>query len=1066
MKKLLALVLALVMSMSLVTISNAAFKDADSIDYKEAVDVMNAVGVFIGDEKGNFNAKENLTREQAAKIIAYLELGDKAADALVGSATFTDVAATRWSAGFVSYCAQAGVVAGYDGKFDPAGQLTALQFGKMLLVEIGYDAKAAGMVGTDWAINTSKLLATTGLMNGIDGSVNQVLTREKAAQMCLNALKTPTVEYATKGSNITVNGAEINFGASVPTYVTNTLAKYQTISKDKLTNSDEYTIELGEKLFKKLALNDVRDDFDRPAHEWKLGTTVIGTYENEADLEYTTGASYKTVIKDLGLSKNSKTTEYYKNGKEQANVTIVKTDDDTKFGGNGVRTQIWYNDDNGNIIVSEIDTFVAKVGSVTKATSTADRYVTLKPYTAKLAGLNTKFETEAFAKDDLVTYTAAENSEGRYDIKTVSALTASTNGTLTEWNGKARTTDSSSVGNSKVNFTIDSTLYKYSKNFVVVNEDGAESNVYDFEVDKAKLNVYTDAYGYALYISGVEAAKNYAAVIGVGQSNQYGSQTRGVTLLLPDGTQKEVKAKITDNNWTVLKGVNADESHNLVSDGIGEVVTYTVGDDDIYTLTLAGNKYNDDTITDTDVKFTNGKSEMTFDNGANHKYVTSETVFFVATNKTLGDSSKGINYNVYTGYANMPSLASIGVYGYSVYYNTEYKTQIDYVYLYADHLDGISGVDTYFVKAKNADITTDSKGSYYTLPAIVDGEETTVMIDAKTLDTKLGYNGTTVTNATTEGVFAIDNVVKSSKGIIVSYNDVTNATTFNASNGKATGTVAANKVVVGIGTSIDGATYWAYDKDTEVYMVSEKFKTITVATVADIETDSNDYVYAIRNSVNKVLTQMVIVDVKDEVLNNDASLKSVTVKGVKATADENAYTVTVPYAKQAATDTKWIDIVAKDANASVKVLNDAEVDVTAGTQATVAATGSYAGQTVKYTIKVTAADGVTKETYTLTVVGLTESQAVLKSSNVNAVVNTTAGAEAITVSGAPTVADLYSVLSINNDNAGKAASFKIVNAWGTELAKDSTTPVAATMKVVLTRDNVSTGTVTYSITVS
>ena len=79
MKKLLALVLALVMSMSLVTISNAAFKDADKIDYKEAVDVMNAVGVFIGDEKGNFNAKENLTREQAAKIIAYLELGSKAA---------------------------------------------------------------------------------------------------------------------------------------------------------------------------------------------------------------------------------------------------------------------------------------------------------------------------------------------------------------------------------------------------------------------------------------------------------------------------------------------------------------------------------------------------------------------------------------------------------------------------------------------------------------------------------------------------------------------------------------------------------------------------------------------------------------------------------------------------------------------------------------------------------------------------------------------------------------------------------------------------------------------------
>ena len=252
MKKLLALVLALVMSMSLVTISNAAFKDADSIDYKEAVDVMNAVGVFVGDEKGNFNAKENLTRQQAANIIAYHELASKAAHDLVGDATFTDVASTRWSAGFVGYCAQAGVVSGNgDGTFSPAGQLTALQFGKRLLVEIGYDAKAAGMVGTDWAINTSKLMAKTKLMDGIDGSVNQVLTREKAAQMCLNALEAPMVTYETKGSSIIVNGADINFGASVAKYETSTIAKDQNISSQKLT-SGEYTVELGEKLYKDL----------------------------------------------------------------------------------------------------------------------------------------------------------------------------------------------------------------------------------------------------------------------------------------------------------------------------------------------------------------------------------------------------------------------------------------------------------------------------------------------------------------------------------------------------------------------------------------------------------------------------------------------------------------------------------------------------------------------------------------------------------------------------------------------------------------------------------------------
>ena len=294
MKKLLALVLALVMSMSLVTISNAAFKDADKIDYKEAVDVMNAVGVFVGDEKGNFNAKENLTREQAAKIIAYLELGSKAADALVGSNIFTDVAATRWSAGFVGYCAQAGVVAGVgDSKFDPAGQLTALQFGKMLLVEIGYDAKAAGMTGTDWAINTSKLIATTGLMNGIDGSVNQVITREKAAQMALNALKTPTVEYDTKGSSISVNGAEINFGASTPKYVTSELASARNISSDQLSNQNGYTVELGEKLYKDLKKTATTDAFGRDASKWSIKSEVIGTYVDKSDLveTYTAKAS-------------------------------------------------------------------------------------------------------------------------------------------------------------------------------------------------------------------------------------------------------------------------------------------------------------------------------------------------------------------------------------------------------------------------------------------------------------------------------------------------------------------------------------------------------------------------------------------------------------------------------------------------------------------------------------------------------------------------------------------------------------------------------------------------------
>ena len=904
MKKLLALVLALVMSMSLVTISNADFKDADKIDYNEAVDVMNAVGVFVGDEKGNFNAKENLTREQAAKIIAYLELGEKAADALVGSATFTDVAATRWSAGFVSYCAQAGVVAGYDGKFDPAGQLTALQFGKMLLVEIGYDAKAAGMVGTDWAINTSKLLATTGLMNGIDGSVNQVLTREKAAQMTLNALKTPTVEYATKGSNITVNGAEINFGASTPTYVTNTIAKEQTISKDKLTNSGEYTIELGEKLYKKLVLSDTTDAFGRPTRTWTFENKKVGEYVKDADLEYTAGTDYEVVYADLGLTKSAKITEYYVDGKTTtpAAASVTKNDDDHEFGANGVLTQVWYDDDNNTVIVTEINTYVGKISAVTKASGSDERSVTINGLT-KPGTLN-KYETESFEKSDLISYTAAyDKATGRYDVQSAAILEKSTTGLLTKWNGKAIV---GTVGNSANNFTVDSETYKYSANFYVVDENGAASQIYNFDVNKADVDVYLDAYGYALYIAGVEGTKNYATVIGVGSTNPYGDRTTGVTLLLPDGTQKAVTAKLKSSSPALTAG-------NLVNNYIGDIVTY-VEKNGVYELTVQDNYDTTAASIGTNATFTNGKSELKL--GSTKYYATSETIFMVATK-----DGSDVAYNVYTGYAKMPSIdTTAGITGFAVKTSNDYTNQVEVVYISAINLAGISDVDTYFVKKANADIITDSTGSYYVLPAIVDGEETTVKVDATITTAGLNNNANKV-------FVAANNVIKDKNDIITSFTDVKNTNTFSAtfdgtSTGYKTGTVAANRVVLGLNYTgnKNTATFWAYNDKTNVYVVDEKYKTITVSAVASVADDTNDMVYASADTNTKVLKDVIVIEVPE---------------GTPAPAVNSTYSVT--------SDTSAFKCV----NGTVTVKLTVNETVSGGSPAAVAATNGY----VKFSIQ-------------------------------------------------------------------------------------------------------------------
>ena len=65
MKKFLSLVLALVMTMSLVTVSAGAkdFTDDSSIAYKEAVDVISGIGVVDGYSGGDFKPGEVLTRD-------------------------------------------------------------------------------------------------------------------------------------------------------------------------------------------------------------------------------------------------------------------------------------------------------------------------------------------------------------------------------------------------------------------------------------------------------------------------------------------------------------------------------------------------------------------------------------------------------------------------------------------------------------------------------------------------------------------------------------------------------------------------------------------------------------------------------------------------------------------------------------------------------------------------------------------------------------------------------------------------------------------------------------------
>ena len=874
MKKFLSLVLALVMTMSLVTVSAGAkdFTDNSKINYAEAVDVMSAVKVIDGYADGSFNPSATLTRGAAAKIICNLILGPTTASALVADAApYKDVPVNHTFAGYIAYCQKEGIISGYaDGTFKPANSLTGYAFMKMLLGALGYKAEQEGYTGPNWSINVAKRAINVGLNDDLIGSFNGVkaVTREEACLYAFNTLKATMVEY-DKNSTVTVGNITIKDTSD---------AKEVTCTEGKGNDGNikkDGKVQFAEKYFENLKGVDDTDEFQRPATTWKVKTEKVGTYVKAADVEYSKKVEYGDVYADLGLSDSAKITEYYIDGKEATPATakVAKKDDDNEFGQKGVLTQVWLNDDNNTVIVTEINTYVGKVGSVTKASGKDDRYITVSAYsTNKPAGLDTKFETEEFAKDDLITYTAAyDKADGTYEIQEVKALTEKATGKLTEWNGKTYAT---STGKSENNFTVAGTKYEYSNKVVVVDEDDHTSDIWLFDVNKSEVNVYVDQYGYAIYVSGVEGTKDYAAVIGVGDTNAYGSAKNGATLLLPDGTTKEVR-------YTMKKNSADLQTPNTVADMIGEIVTYTVKDDGTYELTLQGEwKTQATTASDgsKDTKFVNGKSAFTL-NG-NTYYATSETVFFVITGSNPADLDED-DYEVYTGYANMPGFlweyataANQQVGGFAVVADNDYNKQAEYVYIYAKDLEGISDVDTYFVKKKDADIITNSDGSYYVLPAIVDGEATTVKVDATITDVD--------DNANEYGLFAVKNVVKDSKGIITRFTNVTNSTTFSAAYGAA-GTVEANKVVLGIGSSKASATYWAYDKDTNVYVVDKKYKTITISSVADVETDANDLVYAIKDK-DKVLTDVVIVKQDDVALSNKASVGTITLAtGVTST---------------------------------------------------------------------------------------------------------------------------------------------------------------------------------------
>ena len=636
MKKLLAMVLALVMTLSLAVSANA-FKDDKSIsdDYAEAVAVLNGMGVFKGYEDGSFQPKGDITRAEVSAIVYRVytqDVKDAKASMYATYNKFSDMAGAGWAQGYIGYCANAELVKGYpDGTFKPSGKVTGYEVLAMILRAVGYD-KNNEFSGADWALHVAQTAQQAGVLKNVKGiDLNAPATRELVAELLFRAI--------AEASTVTYTPA---FG-----YVT-----------DKVLGNAAPT--LGYKNFKLVGAADA-DKWGRPATKWTYNvgdksTLVVA----KADASYTTKVSECDIAKDLGLTKEAKLEAAFIDGKAQPLISELVTSNryasidpkaTTSYVGAQGRITEAYDMGAAGVRLVEINTYFAQVTAVTAAKTDKNGHVTAATATFNVfqtAHTNAvtayTFETDGFTVGQyaLVKIVDPTNTDAtkRYIAEAVVATAAASD--VLKGFTPATTTLGTTVYNDADKFN-----YGYTKNVADV---------------KKAYDVYVDEFGNVIALT--DTAKNYLVVEGINwipDGTVYGGKAVA-DVVLADGTRVPGVTVASVNGKPVNNQV---QSSYLVEGNPAEAVVVAYAQNNAkyykhlttYTVDANGNYnlgYNDNTICcATDMSGANiSPNTSTIKNGTNSIVVNNSTVFLVA-NKT-----PGATITTYTTYnkSNVPAM--------------------------------------------------------------------------------------------------------------------------------------------------------------------------------------------------------------------------------------------------------------------------------------------------------------------------------------------------------------------------------------------------------------------------
>ncbi|MBS5651659.1 MAG: S-layer homology domain-containing protein, partial [Clostridiales bacterium] len=629
-------------------------------------------------------------------------------------APYSDVAATRWSAGSIAYCTNEGIIAGDgNGRFNPAASVTGLQFGKMLLVALGYDAEIEKLVGNSWAINTAKLALNTDLDEDMeDISLSKELTREEAAQMAFNAMKANIVEYDTQ-TNIDIGGgSSIVIGNKKAYNVTTSRDWGKNIYDDEAKDGGNgYIVQFAEQYCRDLELNETAataDSFGRPAHKWSYDNDKVGTYADKAVLSYTTefkGTELADDIDDAGC-------EFAKENGKYNDVTVVRnggvgiTMGDTELQtllkdskaidgtGNGVAIEFYANDKDEVTTIVVVATYLGEVKSIkkdkdsTKADerelkvewkdNTTGKAVSLTLTDDDTKGFNDVYDNVKVGDKVLVT-PVGDNTAAKTAVNV--AIPETVEAAITKVNNKDK------------ELTAGGEVYGIAKT----------SNVTNYTADTDDVTLYLDQYGYVMDATSQsdDGDKSVAVLKAYQTLNKDGELVPMIKGVTSDGETV---------NW---------ETDKLYNDAENKVRIYTE-EDNVYTLSGVNSSVADNnTVSAANVSITKTAKSMTL---SGEKVYFASDVKFIFVNEGKATVLDGVqkvnNKTVYVALSQDESTDPVyatAVYVMGTASNTT-ATSDDLVYVQAQTSGtAYTGVVSVIVDGE--------KEEFYTYDAYINGEE-------------------------------------------------------------------------------------------------------------------------------------------------------------------------------------------------------------------------------------------------------------------------------------------------------------------------------------------------------